>query len=155
VGRLGGYPRRGEDVPLAVDFRGGGSVSGPIGHNPATNALADALDHHLHPGASLVKRNEHALADTGELQALMVEAGLRNIVVETASKTVRFPSVADYVRIQFAATPLAALIAHHEASDRVRLVEAVINDVSAALAPYSDDSGLAFPQEVHVVLASK
>ena len=52
------------------------NVFGPIEHNPATYALAAALDRHVRPGASLAKRNEHALADIDELRALMVEAAL-------------------------------------------------------------------------------
>ena len=66
----------------------------------------------------------------------------------------RFPSVTDYVRIQFAATPVATLLAELDATDRDRLVEAVVEDVRSALAPYTGEEGLAFPQEVHVALAS-
>ena len=130
------------------------NVFGPIEHNPATYALAAALDRHVRPGASLAKRNEHALADIDELRALMVEAHFRDVLADTASKSVRFPSVADYVLIQFAATPLVTLVARYDAPARDRLVEAVVEDVSAALGPYAGAEGLIFPQEVHIVLAS-
>ena len=46
------------------------------------------------------------------------------------------------------ATPLATLIGGDD------IVEALVEDVGAALAPYLGDEGLAFPQEVHVSLAS-
>jgi SAM-dependent methyltransferase len=140
---------------LVSGGRIGMSVFGPIEHNPATHALADALDRHVRPGASLAKRNEHALADTDGLRALLVEAGLRDIVIETTTKAVRFPSAADYVRIQFAATPLATLFAGGDPSERDRLIGAVAEDVGAALAAHTGDAGLAFPQEVHSVLASR
>jgi ubiquinone/menaquinone biosynthesis C-methylase UbiE len=139
---------------LVPNRRVGLNVFGPIEHNPATHALAAALDRHVRPDASLAKRNEHALADTDELHALMLGAGFRDVRIDTDSKTVRFPSATDYVRIQFAATPLATLIAQYDAANRDRLVEAVVDDVSAALAPYTGEEGLAFPQEVHVVVAS-
>ncbi len=129
------------------------NVFGPIEHNPATHALADALDRRMHPGASVAKRTEHMLADTRELGMLIAAAGFRDIEIRTVSKRMRFPSPAEYVRIQLAATPLATLIAQYDAERRERLVAVLIEDVSAALAPYLEDAGLAFPQEVHSVLA--
>ena len=77
------------------------NVFGPIEHNPATHALANALDRHIRSDASAAKRAEHALADTGELRALVAGAGFRDVVIRTATKMVRFPSVTDYVRIQW------------------------------------------------------
>lgn len=128
------------------------NVFGPIEHNPATHALADALDRRMYLGASAAKRTEHILADTRKLDALITAAGFRNVEIRTASKIVRFPSPTDYVRIQLAATPLATLIAQYDAARRERLIAALIEDLSAALAPYVGDEGLAFPQEVHSVV---
>ena len=130
------------------------NVFGPIEHNPATQALANALDRHVRPEASVAKRAEHALADTEHLRTLVAGAGFHDVMIRTASKLVRFPSPADYVRIQVAATPLASLVAQYDAARRERLVEALVEEVGAALAPYVGDEGLTFPQEVHSVLAS-
>jgi ubiquinone/menaquinone biosynthesis C-methylase UbiE len=140
---------------LVPGGRTGISVFGPIEHNPATHALADALDRHVAPGSSLAKRNEHVLADTDELRMLLQEAEFRDVVIESATKTVRFPSATAYVRIQLAATPLATLVERHDASDSDRLIEAVAEDVGRALAGYAGDAGLTFPQEVHVALARR
>jgi ubiquinone/menaquinone biosynthesis C-methylase UbiE len=129
------------------------NVFGPIEHNPATRALADALDRHLGPAASVAKRTEHALADTAQLRALVRRAGFTDVVIATATKQVRFASGVDYVRVQLAATPLASVMAAHDGARRDRLVDAVTQDVCAALAAYDGDEGLGFPQEVHVVLA--
>ncbi len=131
------------------------NVFGPIEHNPATRALSEALDRHVGPGASVAKRTEHALADTTQLRALVARAGFHDVGIETATKAVRFPSSADYLRIQLAATPLASLAAARDADGRDRLVEALIEDVGAALAPYAGDDGVTFPQEVRVVLARR
>jgi ubiquinone/menaquinone biosynthesis C-methylase UbiE len=129
------------------------NVFGPIAHNPATHALADALDGRVRPDASVAKRMEHALADTEELRTLVAGAGFRDVVIRTARKMVRFPSANDYVRIQLAATPLATLVAQYDAPRRDRLVGALVEDVGAALALYLGDEGLTFPQEVHILLA--
>lgn len=125
------------------------NVYGPIERNPATHALAAALDQHVGDGASTVKRAEHALGDRDELRALVASAGFDDIVIETETKTVRFPSASDYVAIQLAATPLASLFGEHAGR------EGIVDDVGAALSRYLGDDGLAFPQEVHVVLARR
>lgn len=132
------------------------NVFGPIEHNPATHALAQALDRHIDPDASIAKRAEHSLADGDTLRLLVAGAGFRNVVIATATKTVRFPSAADYVRIQLSSTPLAALRETTDAADNDRLLEALTADVSAALKHYTEtEGGLAFPQEVQIVLATR
>jgi ubiquinone/menaquinone biosynthesis C-methylase UbiE len=130
------------------------NVFGSIADNPATHALADALDAHIRPDASLAKRTEHALADTDELHTLLRAAGFRDIVINTGTKMVHFPSVIDYVQIQLAATPLASMVAQLDPAHTERLVSALVKDVGAALRPYSGADGLTFPQHVHVVLAT-
>jgi len=129
------------------------NVFGPIEHNPATRALAAALDSRVHPDASAVKRAEHALADPVQLRALVRGAGFPDVAIHTAQKTLRFPSVTDYVRVQLAATPLAGVIANYDSAARDRMVDSLIEDVSAALARYLVDEALFCPQEVHIVLA--
>jgi ubiquinone/menaquinone biosynthesis C-methylase UbiE len=130
------------------------NVFGAIEHNPATHALADAVDRRLGAGASRAKRTEHALADPDGLRALVAQAGFHAIAIDSARKTVRFASPAEYVAIQLTATPLAAVLADAGVSgaddDRVA---AIVADVGAALASYVGDDGLAFPQEVLAVLA--
>lgn len=140
---------------LVPDGRLAVSVFGPIEHSPATHALANALDRHVDPEASVAKRNEHALADTEALSALVTGAGFRDVVIRTTSKPARFPSPADYVRIQLAATPLASLVAQQDPARRERLVGALIEDVDAALAPYTTSDGLSVPWEMHTVLATR
>jgi len=135
--------------------RAGASVYAPIDRNPATHALSDALDRHLGAGASRAKRHEHSLGDQDELRALFADAGFEDVRVETAARTVCFASAAEYVRVQFIATPLADLLVEHEPVDREQIVAAVTADVDASLAPFVRADGLAFPQEVHVALASR
>ena len=133
----------------------GVNVYGPIEHNPATFALAQALDRHLGPDASLTKRAEHALADAALLRTLTGEAGFKRIEIGTETRTVRFASVFDYVRIQLMATPLASLVQHQPGRPGQRLVEVLVADVAAALRPHQTADGLAFPQEAHVLVADR
>jgi ubiquinone/menaquinone biosynthesis C-methylase UbiE len=135
--------------------RVGLSVYGPLEHTPATFALANALDRHIGPEASLAKRAEHALADTDELRKLIAGAEFHEVVISTATKWIRFPSPAAYVRVQLAATPLATLLSNYDAANRSWLVEAMIGDVSAALTSYVGENGLTYPQEAHTVLAAR
>jgi ubiquinone/menaquinone biosynthesis C-methylase UbiE len=130
------------------------NVFGPIEHNPATHALADALDRHVSADASVAKRTEHALADCDELRTLLTGADFRAVEIATITKTVHFASAAEYVQIQLSATPLAALLGS-DISRNERVVQALTEDVSAALKPYTRTEGeVAFPQEVHIVLAT-
>jgi ubiquinone/menaquinone biosynthesis C-methylase UbiE len=138
---------------LAPGGRFGASVYCSIERNPAAAALSDALDRRFGEGASHVKRHEHSLSDRAELAGLLAAAGFADVRVETVRREVRFASVESWVRIQFAATPLAALLQGREPPERERLVAFVGADVGGRVARYVRDGGLAFPQEVHVGLA--
>jgi SAM-dependent methyltransferase len=138
---------------LVPGGRLGLSVYGPIEHNPATFALAGALDRRLGPGASAAKRAEHALADPALLRALAADASFSGVQIVTWTRIIRFASAADYVRIQLTATPLASLLRYHAEASIGQLAQAVTADVASALHAYRADSGLAFPQEAHILLA--
>ena len=68
-------------------------------------------------------------------------------------RTIVFASVTDWVEIQFAATPLAALVADRDPAERWRLLGVVCADVRDALVAFESEGAFAFPQEVNVVLA--
>jgi ubiquinone/menaquinone biosynthesis C-methylase UbiE len=127
------------------------SVYSTIAHNPATRALAEALDRHGLPQAAAIKRAEHALADAEVLHALLTEAGFRDVAVRTATLTVRLPSPQTYVQIQLTATPLATVAGDLDDPTRAVLVQAV----GLALRSYVGEDGLAFPQEAHVAVAHR
>jgi ubiquinone/menaquinone biosynthesis C-methylase UbiE len=135
---------------LAHGGRVGVSVFAAIEHNPAAQALSDALDRQLGPGAADPKRSEHALADPNELHELFATAGFADVRIETVTLTVRFASVDEWVGIQLSATPLAALRADRGRDEVVPRVRA---DVSEALAAFTGNAGFAFPQRAHVALA--
>jgi len=130
------------------------SVFAEIERNPAACALAAAVDRHLGSGSSLAKRAEHALSDAAELRALLAGAGFDEIAVGRARKTIRFPSAREYARIQFAATPLAALGAELDSTATGRLMDALAAELATAPGITTGDDAFEFPQEIHVALAS-
>ncbi len=140
---------------LVPDGRLALNVFGPIEHNPATHALAAALDRNVHAGASIAKRTEHALGASEELHGLVSDTGFRDVQVHTEQKTVHFPSVADYVRIQLAATPLARVVADYDDTRLAAVTTALVTDLDEALSIYVGSAGLSFPQEVHSLVARK
>ena len=139
---------------LVPGGRLGLSVYSSIERTPAALALSDALDRRLGLDASRPKRSEHSLADSAELHRLVADAGFRAIRTTTVTKTLRFPSATDWVRIQLSASPLASALDGLAPARAKHLVDAVIADVAGALAPYSGEDGIAFPQEAHVLLAT-
>jgi ubiquinone/menaquinone biosynthesis C-methylase UbiE len=139
---------------LAPAGRVGASVYTSIDRNPAAQALSDALDRHLGEDASRAKRSEHSLADSAELHELFADAGFADVHVQAVTRTLRFSSADEWTGFQFAATPLASLLAEREPSERGHLVALVTADVDVSLAAYALADGLAFPQEVHVALAT-
>ena len=134
---------------LADKGRAAASVFTSIDRNPAALALSDVLDRHLGEGASLAKRSEHSLADSDELRELCTAAGFGGIRIETVNRTIRFGSVEDWVGVQLAATPLASVVSRRE-----ELVKSITVDVAASLTAFVGSDGFAFPQEVHVVVAT-
>jgi ubiquinone/menaquinone biosynthesis C-methylase UbiE len=129
------------------------SVFGPLAHNPAPRALAEALERHLGRHASAIKRAEHDLDDPAKLDDLVAGAGFTEVTIETTTQQIRFPSPREYVRIQFAATPLATLMKEMPSKQQAARTDAVIAEVTAALQPYVGDDGLVVPQQCHTLLA--
>jgi hypothetical protein len=130
------------------------SVFSAIERTPVTNALAAALDRHLRPGASSIKRSEHSLAGADELCRLAAGQGFRDVSVHRVTQTLRFASPREYVRLQTTATPVAGLVADMESGPLDVLVDAIAGDLSAALCRDREE-GLVSPQEAHVLLARK
>jgi hypothetical protein len=61
--------------------------------------------------------------------------------------------VEKWVELQFAATPLAALIADRDPAQRAHAVGLVSAEVGAAPATLAAEGAFSFQQEVHVALA--
>jgi ubiquinone/menaquinone biosynthesis C-methylase UbiE len=129
------------------------SVWRAIEHIPAYAALADSITSHVSPAPAAFIRIVGSMDDAVQLQNLIEEAGFSQVAVQTASRTIRFPSVEAFIWQFIQATPLAVNPSVSEADDATR--EAVVAEVSANLKPYVSEHGLQFPAEAHVVTARK
>jgi ubiquinone/menaquinone biosynthesis C-methylase UbiE len=132
------------------------SVYSAIERTPAAHAFVRALDHHLGPEASRIKRAEHIFPTAEQVGALMAEADFEQITLNTVTKRITFPSALDYVRFQLVATPMAGLLADRDAAKREDVIRAVASDAQSLLDPEMlRDGRLSFPQEAHVALARR
>jgi len=150
-------PRALEEM-FRVTVRGGRlalSVFTAIERTPVHHALADALDRHLAPGASSIKRSEHSLSDGRLLQDLVSAAGFNRITVTPVIQMIRFPSPRDYVLLQLSATPQASMVAAMDASQRDALIDAITDDLERSLAGLTAGPELVSPQECHVLTATR
>jgi hypothetical protein len=77
------------------------------------------------------------------------------VTIETLTQTIRFPSAREYVRLQFSATPLAALLDGMEGRRQRETLAAITSDLVASLHIGSDTAELIYTQEAYVLLASK
>ena len=123
------------------------SVFGPLAHNPAPQALVDALERHLGPHASAIKRAEHDLDDPARCtiwwRARLCGGDHRDD--HAADPLPLTPGVcADPARGHTAGHPDAGDV-QRPASGACR---AVIADVSGALRSYSGDDGSPSPPRV-------
>jgi hypothetical protein len=76
-------------------------------------------------------------------------AGFADLHIAVWRHAVRFPSVAAFVERQVAGSPLAGPVTALPATTR----RAIVADVTDALAGHTDDDGLVFAIESHIVTA--
>lgn len=131
------------------------SVYTAIENTPVAAALADALDRHLAPGASSVKRSEHALSDAEEIHELLVGAGFRNVSLQTATQIIRFTSPREYVQLQIRATPMAALLESLDEEQRNMKIDAITSSLTRALSSDRDRGELESSQEALTATAQR
>ena len=131
------------------------SVFTAIERTPVAHALADALDRHIEPDASSIKRSEHALSDGRLLENLVSAAGFSHVTVTSVTQMIRFPSPRDYVRLQLSATPQARMVAGMNASRRDALIDAITGDLVRSLRGNATGAELVSPQECHVLVATR
>jgi SAM-dependent methyltransferase len=116
---------------------------------PGFFVLSQALGRHISPEAGVLP--PFALGDAAGLAAEVTGAGFADVNTQLASRLVHYDSPQEFVRTYVISTPLADLLAQTEEAKQ----SALLAEVSAALQPYLDDAGLAFPMESQIILARK
>jgi ubiquinone/menaquinone biosynthesis C-methylase UbiE len=132
------------------------SVYSPIERTPAAHAFVLALDAHLGPDASMIKRAEHLFSSPEDLAVLLADAGFKHAEVLTVTQRITFPSVLDYVRFQLIATPMASLLNGRSDGARDADIQQIARGTEAGLKPEMLQEGrLTFPQEAYVATAMR
>lgn len=136
---------------LAPDGRLALSAWRPIDFHGSYVTMADALERHVGEEAAAMMRSPFPPWDRTELRDLVREAGFRGAVITIGIGSMRYPSVAEFVRREAASSPLAGPLGSLERDVR----DALIRDVGEGLRSYTDDEGVVFPMETHVVVAGR
>ncbi len=135
---------------LAVGGRVAVSTWRPDDEIPLFRALRRVAERHVGP---IVDRR-HSFGETGPLEALLREAGFRQVRSSTLSRTIRFSDGAVFVHLN--ATALVGMsAASRDTTDeeRGRLVAAIVRDSPEVLPPYVEAGGLAFEVSANLATA--
>ena len=129
--------------------RTGLNVLRPIRHNPTYGILAEVLERHVGEEAGSMMRSPFPEWNGARLRELVREAGFDQIVIHLDIRAVRYPSAEEYLRQEAASSPLAEPIAGLEDHVRARM----IRQLEEELEDYTDENGVVFPMETHMVVA--
>lgn len=124
----------------------------PLDENPCFRDLHQVAERHV----GIIVDQRHAFGDPAVLQALLGDAGFRDLRMEGMSRAVRLSDGAMFLRLNTMA--LVGMSAASKAlgdEERARVVAAIVSDSAAALAPYTDREGLQFDITTNVATARK
>lgn len=122
-----------------------------LAHNPGWSLFVSALERHAGSHAAAIMRAPFALGDLDEVRGLLVGAGFGDVRPHIDERVIRFPSPLEMLRRQAAGSPLAAPVDALDTATRIRLVRGL----TELFAPYTDDTGVAFPSRAHLVTARR
>ncbi|WP_458206832.1 methyltransferase domain-containing protein [Haladaptatus sp. NG-SE-30] len=136
---------------LVPDGRLAVSVWRPIEFNHSYVVMADALERHIGDEAAAMMRSPFPSWGMNELRDLVSDAGFHDVSITIGIEPMRYPSPEEFVRREAASSPLAGPLGGLERDVR----EALVRDVEETLREYTDDDGIIFPMEAHVVVARR
>ena len=122
-----------------------------LARNPGWALFATALERHVGEAAADMMRVPFTLGDPDELRGLFVHAGFAGVRLHSEVKMTRFPSPAEMIRRQAASSPLAGPVG---ALDTAALCDLEV-ELAGLLRQYTDDDGVAFPSEAHIITAQR
>lgn len=111
--------------------------------------FARLLGEHAGPEAETMMSSPFAFGGAERLRAVAGDAGLVDVEIRIGVGSERFGSVEDFVAQEAASSPLAGPLGALSGARR----EALVADLTDALADHLDDAGLAFPNETQVLTA--
>jgi hypothetical protein len=143
--------RTGGSTTAPPRSRPASTPTGPIEHSPGYGALAGALARHLSPQAGEGIRSIFSAWDVAGLRALLTGAGCGDVRIRIRIDTLRYPSAADFLRLEAAGSPLAGPVAAMPVGDR----DALVAELAEELADHTDDDGVVLALESFAVLARR
>lgn len=127
------------------------NVCRPIAHIPVYIPLAKALGHHVGSHAEAMMRSPFPGWEMDDLRDLVTEAGFHGAHARIQVDEVRYPSATEFLWQEAASSPLAGAVTDLKAANR----EALVREVTKELRPYTDDDGIVFPIQTHMVVAHR
>jgi SAM-dependent methyltransferase len=126
------------------------SVWKAVAQCPGFAALERGLAKYV--GVEAARLPPFSFGDRAALRAVIAGAGFRDLVIRAEVKMTRFPSPEAFFRAVTGGAPqMLGLLAGLSETQRRELV----TEITETLAPYLDDTGLAFPQPAHLASARK
>lgn len=126
------------------------SVCRSIEHQPAYIALSEVVTRHVGVEGAAIVRSPYAFGDREVLRTVVSDAGFRNVDVRTDITTVRFSCSTAFLGAETGSSPLGDLLAQVDEDVRQELTD----DLEDALDPFTDDRGVVFPFETHLLTAT-
>lgn len=122
-----------------------------IGHQPGYEALADVITRHLGADAGAIISSPYTLGEPDELGGLVREAGFGDVHVRIEVTPLRVPTPRALLEGETTSSPLGDVVARLDDD----VVDAVVEDLTGALRPYTDDDGVVFPFQTLVATATR
>lgn len=132
---------------LASDGRLAVSVWRPIEFHEVYGTFAEILERHVGADAAAMMRSPFPAWDRSDLREFARDAGFDEVKITIDIGSMRYPSPTTLVQREIESSPLAEQIR----SEPTEILDALVRDVQEAIRSYTDDDGVIFPMETHVV----
>ena len=137
---------------LAIGGRVAIATWRPDEEAPFVRKLRDVAERHVGP---IVDRR-HSFGEPGAVEAVLRDAGFRDVRSQTVSRTIRFTDGSVFVRLN--AMALVGMSAGSKSlsdDERQRMVETISTDSADIMRSYTDKHGLAFELSTNLTTASR
>jgi ubiquinone/menaquinone biosynthesis C-methylase UbiE len=122
-----------------------------IHHQPGYEALAGVITRHLGIDAGEIISSPYALGEPDELRSLVQKAGFDDVHVRIEITPLRVATPRALLEGETTSSPLGDVVAALDDD----VAEAILDDLSRALQPYTDDDGIVFPFQALVATATR
>lgn len=136
---------------LAPDGRLALTLGRSVEQNRVYGWIADVMARHAGPEAGAMMRSPFPDWTTAKLRELVTRAGFQSAQVGIHIMNLRYPSAAELLWQEASYSPLAGVFVALRPDAR----DALVADVTNALMPYTDDTGVIFPIESLTVVARR